>query len=1170
MSDSGEKPDTSHGEPPSSSTDTTINNNNNPQHHVDRDITSTVSSTTIGDPSSSLSGNPSATTSLRTPNNNDRDVAGSSTSRVPTATVEITTSDGDKIVESGGGGASRNDGGEDGEGGGGASDNIDDDNDEDDDDDDEDDGEGDGVHHEATDATHGGQSSVPGNQQSRDETSDFDKEMAGVLGDPNADEAVLSEMSEALLYLTERSEYARRNEQQLVKKCRDLSVELTANNNKVQAALRLSQADRSTIASMKKELKKAWKLVETGNEKDSRSKDAIARLKIEVDTVKRSGGAGGAGGRGGDTDGASSGGDSHAMPGLGGGITKKLEVQLQQEAIIKRLNKDKEDMAHQYELAQADIKVLKNEVTDLNSKIDQFGHEKAHYEEEMTALKDLLGSKKADQDRDAKAREKLEQILRAANDTINKRDMELATKATEVLKLKEAVLKMESQLKEERSRHEKEAKERDTLLSKIQRLQSDFDEQFSVANKLRSENRDQAELLKKREDELDNFKAEMKSSGRAKDVLQKRLKTLETSQEDSKTEMDTLQGLTHSLAHENDAIKTQLDEALKLVEHITRERDIAQKNFVKATGATQKQLNVVKLADQTKRTLEQEILQYKEEASKMRKLIYALEKDRDRNVNEVTKIEHELNLKEEDIKLKEMMIFDSRKKISDLERKLKEQQSLYENVRADRNLYSKNLIESQDEITEMKRKIKIMSHQIEQLKEEISNKEQDLAKEHFEHQKLDKEKEGLSSQIGKLQIQYEEAIQTIQNRQAEENKLRRIISEADTERIKLKKDYDGVVQERDILGTQLIRRNDELSLLYEKIRIQMSTLNKGEIQYRERVEDIRVLKLEIKKLRRERAILQNETQNVDGLRNEIFRLQREVLKERTRVKVLEEELENPMNIHRWRKLSGSDPTTFELITKIQTLQKRLISKTEEVVEKELIIAQKEKLYREVKEVLQRQPGPEIVEELRIVKDAVKAKMRECKSLASELNMYHAQINEYKYEIERLNHDLQDIKKKYFEQKRRDREDRKMRQKLEEQRGHGVVTDTPYRTDKTHTSHYYAASNNATTHGYPNSQVSGATSKYPHNHPQPQNGQTISGFPALRPNPPAGPKFQGGGFNMSSTINQRGSTVPDMNDMSAPRPDTAALMAEEAMAAIVAANAIEPGEDIAVANQVEVS
>jgi hypothetical protein len=48
------------------------------------------------------------------------------------------------------------------------------------------------------------------------------------------------------------------------------------------------------------------------------------------------------------------------------------------------------------------------------------------------------------------------------------------------------------------------------------------------------------------------------------------------------------------------------------------------------------------------------------------------------------------------------------------------------------------------------------------------------------------------------------------------------------------------------------------------------------------------------------------------------------------VRALSEELENPMNVHRWRKLEGSDPATFELVQKIHVLQKRLIEKSEEV------------------------------------------------------------------------------------------------------------------------------------------------------------------------------------------------------------------------------------------------
>ena len=54
------------------------------------------------------------------------------------------------------------------------------------------------------------------------------------------------------------------------------------------------------------------------------------------------------------------------------------------------------------------------------------------------------------------------------------------------------------------------------------------------------------------------------------------------------------------------------------------------------------------------------------------------------------------------------------------------------------------------------------------------------------------------------------------------------------EQLRQKKEYDIVIGEQDILGTQLIRRNDELALLYEKIKIQQSTLNKGQLQYRDR------------------------------------------------------------------------------------------------------------------------------------------------------------------------------------------------------------------------------------------------------------------------------------------------------------------------------------------------
>merc|ERR1712078_246711 len=143
------------------------------------------------------------------------------------------------------------------------------------------------------------------------------------------------------------------------------------------------------------------------------------------------------------------------------------------------------------------------------------------------------------------------------------------------------------------------------------------------------------------------------------------------------------------------------------------------------------------------------------------------------------------------------------------------------------------------------------------------------------------------------------------------------MGEAEQERQSSEREYEEVISQRDILGTQLIRRNDELALLYEKVKIQQSTLQTGEVAYKERLEEIRALKIQIANLNREMEIQAQKTNNGDERKRQVYELQRELLHERTKVKALSEELENPMNVHRWRKLEGSDPSQTEMMAKVK-------------------------------------------------------------------------------------------------------------------------------------------------------------------------------------------------------------------------------------------------------------
>jgi len=48
--------------------------------------------------------------------------------------------------------------------------------------------------------------------------------------------------------------------------------------------------DQSTISALKKEIEKAWKMVDASHEKEARAKETIQQLKLEIANLSRQGG----------------------------------------------------------------------------------------------------------------------------------------------------------------------------------------------------------------------------------------------------------------------------------------------------------------------------------------------------------------------------------------------------------------------------------------------------------------------------------------------------------------------------------------------------------------------------------------------------------------------------------------------------------------------------------------------------------------------------------------------------------------------------------------------------------------------------------------------------------------------------------------------------------------
>ncbi|NWU05769.1 CFA58 protein, partial [Cephalopterus ornatus] len=790
---------------------------------------------------------------------------------------------------------------------------------------------------------------------------------------------------EKLLAVMKKS---RENEKHLMGKCRKLSAELVEKSSKVAVLTKLSKDDEETISSLKMELEKSWKMVDTAYEKEQKAKETINSLQKEIAC-----------------------------------LNNLMKERAGQEYNVEELLELQEEVTKERDELLSEVVKLRQSLAEVTEQQEETEKAKNEAEQSVLQLQQDIQLRQNEELREARKKEKMEIELTNLLAEMDKKEAEIQNLQQQIQRNKEEQLKIEHHLREQKNLNEKASKELEQLKMKNQKLMQESEQHSMMFDEVMKDVNQKTTQLKEREDEATQMRLEISKLNKTRDVIQNKLRAAEEQKVDAENEKGMLKNQISRLEKELELTKKQSEIDKRATDGLMRERDMLNQNLIKATNATQKQINLMKLHEQSKQNLEAEIQNYKIEAQKQRKIIYQLEKERDGFINETSELKEKVLHHMKNLEICQIQICDYEKEVQVQVIKLQQQQNLCETLRAERSLCSKNLIEAKDEIADTKMKLKTSTRQLDQLKEELKDKDVALEKAHLDHQQSEEEKESLKAELVKMTKQALETKKFIENQEAEEKKLLKIIAEADAERLKQKKEFDKVLSERHALATQLIRRNDEVALLYEKIKIQQAILNRGESEYRQRMEDIRILKLEIKKLRREKGILGKSVANVEELRFEVHHMQKELLKEQTRCKILEEELQKPLKVHRWRKLEASDPTTYELIQKVQRLQKRLISKTSEVIEKEFLLQEKEKLYVELRQVLARQPGPEATEQLQHYQHSLREKTKQLKVLSSELNMYEAQSKEYKREIERLNNELNNVKKKYLAQKRKEQQNK---------------------------------------------------------------------------------------------------------------------------------------------------
>ena len=172
----------------------------------------------------------------------------------------------------------------------------------------------------------------------------------------------------------------------------------------------------------------------------------------------------------------------------------------------------------------------------------------------------------------------------------------------------------------------------------------------------------------------------------------------------------------------------------------------------------------------------------------------------------------------EEIQVKELIYLDMTKKNEELRTMYQKYHLLYETVLAERN---KNVVKIQNanqRRAEIKEKMRIITTEMDILQSELNEINNKLADKQKELNKIKQQQNALKQEINNLQYQnknYEEEIKKLTN---ENEKLHSIMNNIETDMVTLRVNYEIACESRNYTGIQLIDRNDELCIFYEKIQ----------------------------------------------------------------------------------------------------------------------------------------------------------------------------------------------------------------------------------------------------------------------------------------------------------------------------------------------------------------
>lgn len=686
----------------------------------------------------------------------------------------------------------------------------------------------------------------------------------------------------------------------------------------------------------------------------------------------------------------------------------------EQEEERLSLAKTREYLSKKLEHGVQMLLALRNDVGNLTQSISEAEAELQQTELAVSQAQEELQTLSLDTASQQKTKEKTDARLHELQKQITDAETELLSGAFSLEESKRQNAALEAEAKTVQESVDATARQCELLLKDANNTQHELERTVAQNSKTEADIQTREQEVEANAQELANVQQQLQRLSKLRAaVVSQTAKAEETRVELEAQKHQLANDITALREGEAKSLRRECESKLRHVSQLQKQKDLVLKKQRSSEKSAKTLGEMIHMHETTKRNLQQEIGDLMATVTNQQEEVRTLLQEKDRHEHEIEMSNQHYYTGLEELKLLALQSKELQARVSEVSLKLKQQQNMYETVRSERNMYSKKLMLMHEDITNLRRMFRTISREIDQHKEDIASRDRAMVKECFQRHNIEKEKEALDNELSKLRKELQSSQQVLDNQHSETGKLSKIIEEAEQERRRQQNEYDAVISERNVLVGQVIKRTAEMERVYERIRLQTSMLRHGEDRYAQTKRELLNLQTDLGELSGKQQTLIGQMASLQSIRRVVSSLERQLLQERSKISAINNELSKPLNVHRWRALESSDPRRFEMLKQIQNMQKLLISKTDQVAEADLLIQEKERSYAELRTLVSRQPGPDIVEQKLAFQQALKRKTKQLKTMDEELEYYRLQVELLKDAILQIGKEMESLNRAWI-------------------------------------------------------------------------------------------------------------------------------------------------------------